>query len=420
MKTILRNFLSVLRRFKMATALNVLGLSAAFATFLIIMMQVDFDRNFDRSHPEADHIFRVESYGVTGDSWSVIIARPFADAFIRSSSHIVAGAYENTVWGKQFISVETDGRRSLYEEQILSVSEGYTDVFTFDMVEGSERALGEPEKAHIPLSLARKFFAGEPAVGKRLSVEIHDDAASLLTVGGVYRDFPRNSSTRNAVYRLIPKDLNLDRWDNWSYTFYIRVDAPENAEGLLENFKKTFDLAAVGREYMNFRTTPLLQTHYIENVSYDQTPKASPRTLFILTGIALVIVLIAGINYMNFSAALAPKRIRSINTQKVFGSSDGAIRIALLAEAVAVSLAAFLIAVWIVAIAKNTSLASLVEADLSLAAHPPVVLSTAGIALLTCLLAGIYPARYMTSFQPAITLKGSFGLSPTDGRCGAC
>ena len=90
MKTILRNLLSVLRRFKMAMLLNVLGLSIAFAAFILIMMQVEYDRNFDRGYTDTESIFRVEIIQNDGDG-QAIVCRPLADASFNSSPHIVAG-----------------------------------------------------------------------------------------------------------------------------------------------------------------------------------------------------------------------------------------------------------------------------------------------------------------------------------------
>jgi putative ABC transport system permease protein len=412
MKTILRNFISVLRRYKMAAFLNVLGLSVAFAAFMVIMMQVEYDRNFDRMHPRAERIYRVEPTGVFGPTWQAIICRPMAEAFIASSPHILAGAYENMP-GEMFFSVERNGVRNFYREDELTVSPSYTAVFTFDMIEGSERALDDPEKALIPQSLATKLFGDEPATGKRLV-----GRNATYTVGGVYRDFPRNSSLSNCIYRPIPKEENLHNWGNWNYVCHIRVDEPENVEGLFDSFKKTFDVSAFGESFsweesgLSFRFTPLTEEHYITGIGYDRVPKTSRQTLLILLGIAIVIVLIAGINYMNFSTALTPKRIKSINTQKVLGGSDNVIRSALLTEAAAIAMLSFGIALGLIALAKNTPLASLADAEIALSAHPALTMLTGAIALLTGLLAGIYPARYMTSFPPALALKGSFGLSP--------
>ena len=416
MKTILRNFLSVLRRFRMATALNVLGLSVAFAAFLVIMMQVDYDRSFDGSHPGADRIFRLEAGNLMGVEWLALINRPLMDAFIASSPHILAAGYGNLP-GQTYFSVEQGGGKNVYLESSVTVSPGYADVFTFDMLEGDAHALGEPLQALIPQSLARKIFGNEPAVGKRLAA-----GEQNYTVAGVFRDFPRNTSTQNIIYLPIPADENLHDWGNWNYIAYIRLDEPGNVAGLFDNFFRAFDLSALPDwamghiEKMNLRFTPLAETHYVTGVVFDQTPKASRQTLLILLGIAFIIVLIAGINYTNFSAALTPRRIRSINTQKVLGGDVRVIRLALVLEAAAIALASFLIALALVALARDTFIATLVEADLSPAAHTALVAFTGGVALVTGLAAGLYPARYMTSFPPALALKGSFGLSPRGRR----
>lgn len=89
MKTILRNFLSVLRRFKMATFLNVAGLAVAFAAFMVILIQVDYERSFDRCHPTADRVYRLEL--TQGGVFGLILPRAFIETVLQSSPHIEAG-----------------------------------------------------------------------------------------------------------------------------------------------------------------------------------------------------------------------------------------------------------------------------------------------------------------------------------------
>lgn len=109
MKTILRNFLSVLRRFKMATVLNIFGLSVAFAAFMVIMMQLDYDQNFDRQNKYSDTVYRIEaSYD---NNMQAIISRPMGNAFIQSSPHIVAGALHIPWAEESLIVVEENGIR---------------------------------------------------------------------------------------------------------------------------------------------------------------------------------------------------------------------------------------------------------------------------------------------------------------------
>ncbi|MDR1258418.1 MAG: ABC transporter permease [Tannerellaceae bacterium] len=415
MKTILRNLLSVLRRFKMATALNILGLSVAFAAFMIIMMQISYDLGFDRSHPGSDRIFCVEAGPLLDFDKVAILPRPFIEAFMHSSPHIEAGAYRDAMTREALFTVEADDGRDSYLENVLRVSTGYASLFSFDMTEGSDRALEDPEKLLIPESLARKFFGPGPATGLRLK-----GMDRTYTVGGVFRDIPLNSSVPNVIYRSIEANENINDWGDWNYVSYIRVNEPGNVAGLYENFRNTFDFSAIDNEYslkdIALSFVPLADMHFEKGISFDVTPKASRQTLVIILGIAIIIVLIAGINYMNFSASLTPMRIRSINTQKVLGGSAVAIRLALMAEAVSIALLSFLAAMLIVSASENTFLARLVDGGISLKASIPLAAVTAGVALLTGFLAGLYPAWYMTSFPPAMALKGSYGLPPSGRR----
>lgn len=169
MKTILRNFFSVLRRFKTASVLNVLGLSIAFVAFMLIMMQVNYDYTFDRSHPNADAIFRVDIvHGSKGSQ--AIICRPFARAFAGSSPLIEEGCLLSAWTESRFFYIEDGGQRTSYKEDAWNVTPGVLEVFRFDMLEGSERSLDEPNSVVLPESMARKIFGDESAVGKhRLS-----------------------------------------------------------------------------------------------------------------------------------------------------------------------------------------------------------------------------------------------------------
>lgn len=170
MKTIIRNFISVLRRFKMATILNILGLSVAFAAFMVIMMQVDYDKNFDTFHKKADNIYRVElQWDKT--STQAVVSRPIADAFINFSPHIVAGALTYPFYNETFYSVDKGGEKSSYLEPTMTVYPSFTDVFDFEILEGSVEVLNEPGKMLIPESMAQKLFGNEPAVGKQITAK---------------------------------------------------------------------------------------------------------------------------------------------------------------------------------------------------------------------------------------------------------
>ena len=416
MKTILRNFFSVLRRFKAASVLNVLGLSIAFVAFMLIMMQVNYDYTFDCSHRNADAIFRVDIvHGSKGSQ--AIICRPFARAFTESSPHIKGGCLLNAWVGSPFFYVEQNGQRTGYRENAWEVTPGLLDVIHFDMLEGTAQALDEPGSVILPESMAKKIFGNETAVGKQLIAPNVEMNAQIIK--GVYKDFPRNSALQKVIYVAMNPKENYDNWGNWNYFFFVRLDDPANKENVLDNFKSNFNAKEVfgnefewgGEESFDLRLTSLPDVHFLNNVDFDSMPKASRQTLLVLFSIAFVIIIIAGINFTNFSTALTPMRIKSINTQKVLGSSDRMLRGSLLVEAVGVSTFAYLLSLLFLYVIPKTPVASLVDADISFGAQPMIIAGTAVIAVIVGVLAGLYPSYYVTSFPPALVLKGSFGLS---------
>lgn len=412
MKTILRNFFSVLRRFKMAGLLNVLGLSVAFTAFMVIMMQEDFDINFDQGYTGAECIYRIDMKQSEGYR-QCIISRPLSRILLNSSPHIVAGAlYNNGGSSDLFFSVDRGGNKINFREAMTQVTSEYPEVFDFEMVEGDLKALQDPGKALLPLSLARKLFEGASATGKQLLL---DEPGRFYTVGGVYRDFLPNVSVENIIYISIDPKENYDVWENWNYSCFVRLDSPANAADVQAAMKKSFNAKEIlgeGGDKAEFQLHNLAELHFDKHIEWDVLPKASRSTLLVLFAISFIIVLIAAINFTNFSTALAPVRIKSINTQKVLGSSEGILRLGLICEALGISILAYLLSLLWVVVLRYTPVASFTDADMSLVSHPLIVWLTGLLAVVVGLLAGLYPAYYMTSFQPALVLKGSFGLSP--------
>lgn len=325
MKTILRNFLSVIRRFQTATLLNILGLSIAFTTVIVIMMQVSYDLGFDSNQPEADNIYRIE---VEFEGRNIaVLPRPLIDGFRESSPYVKAAAVADVFTGSisnYFFSLERNGHKQHYSEPILPVSADYINVFHFDMTEGSAEQINEPRTVLIPESMALKLFEGESAIHKQLTGE-----EESRIIGGVYKDFPVNSSTHNHIYIKIPDDENNNKWSNFNYEGYVRTDPSAPIEELLEAYVSTIDRAPmerVGLGDVRFHAVPLKKVHFNTHTEFDSVEKASMQTIWVLIAIALVILIIAAINFTNYSIALTPLRIKSVNTQKVLGASEKQLR----------------------------------------------------------------------------------------------
>ena len=415
MKTIIRNFINVLTRFKVATILNVAGLAVAFAAFIVILIQVNFEWMFDRCHPTSDRIYRVELTPAVG--LNTILSRGLVEAVIQSSPHIEAGTLLTPSFGEIYLTTEKkDGERLGFEETITTCHPTLPSIFQFPLIEGDLNCLDEPEKVMIPESLAMRLFGkGVSAVGKSLHAEqaVWTKSQTLFTIGAVYKDFPDNTQLKNVIYTSIDPDYEINNFDASNWICYLLLDQSSSAGGVMDSFNRHFDFSKIGRPEVRVQLVPLTDIYYLDEPNnYSMSRKGNLEVTVLLLGLAILIIFVAAINFTNFSTALTPLRDRSINTQKVLGSSYRILRGSLLIEAVLISLIAWLIGLWIVWGLDRTVALPFLEADLDFSVNIPVIVVSGLIAMLTGIIAGLYPSYYVTSFPPALVLKGSFGLSP--------
>lgn len=424
MNTILRNFLVTLKRFKVASSLNILGLSVAFAAFIVIMMQVDYDRGFDRFHPDAEHIYRVE---LSSDSsvFVPVLSRPMIDLFSQSSrvaqSSLLFDMGEDMSFCGPYLTVEQHGSKVGYKENTAMIFPEFVDMFDFRMVEGDRKALEQPDRVLIPESMAKRFFGDAPAIDQRITFMNDTVAVSFLrpvvTVGGVYKDFPENTQIKNRIY--IPLDrtkmLPIDAWGSSGYSFFVKLHSPDSKADLEKEWLaqlKPILQAEIWMTLKDVRLTALPDVYYETDTMSDRAQKGSRTTTAVLTAIALLIIIIASINFVNFATSLTPMRIKSINTQKVLGSPVSMLRKALIGEAVGISLLAYLLALLITYLLGQTSFDQFLSTRMDLGSNLPILGLALVVALAVGFVAGVYPAFYSTSFPPALVLKGSFGMSP--------
>lgn len=411
MKILLRNLLFVVRRFKLSTVLNVLGLSVAFTAFMVIMMQVNYDRTYNHSIPGYERIFMPYNVSAHEDDDYidfVSMSPPIMELIARQSSHVVDYTYYQSE-GKGVFTVNESYTK---EEIFTHVAPNFPSFFGFEMVAGDINCLNDPDAVLVPESFARRYFNTSDAVGKVLDMGIK------LTIGGVYKDLPANVEISNAVYRQLNKKWFGDRWNDWGWNCFIMYLKMDDARAITEvkkNIDKEVEKMNSGNNYVfrkEIKFEPLSETHYLQGVAYAPRPSIQKSSEMMLMSIAVVILLIAIINFMNFANALMPVRIRSINTYKIFGATRFGLCSILVAESVIISLVSFAITLGMVELLSRTSFSGIVESGMSLQENPLIVGVTALAALLTGVIAGVFPAVRMTAYSPAVVLKGNFGLSP--------
>ena len=423
MKLMIRNLLYLFKRFKTAVVLNLFGLTIAFAAFLLIVMQVDYEMNYDAMHSKSGRTFRLEANHGEFEH-NAIHCLMFSDAFVNSSAHITDYSYRYPFYGGerycQIDEVDDQGEAKVFKENFQLCLPNISDVFDFHMKEGSVECLSIPGSVLIPESVAKRLFDKQSAIGKRIRMSGSSGwqpvSTTILTIGGVYKDFPGNTTVQNRIY--VPMDqlgLLKSSWQMYANEIYVTLDDPLNKEEVLDHFNKTFDFAKSqmgSAQEIALRLTPLKDVYYTHDTTFDFNPKGHRETNYALLGIAFLILFIAGINFTNLTTSLIPLRLKTINTHRVLGCSIYKLRAISLIESIVICLISYILALFIVNDLSYTPIANWVDADIRLSQYKGLILLTALIAILTGCLAGLYPAIRSTSYAPALVLKGSFGLSP--------
>ena len=415
MKIIIRNFTSIFRKFVTANLLNLLGLSLAFASFFVIMTQVNYDLGFNKSFTEHENLYRLSmELGAGMEDYGATLPRPLVEQLAAASPHVTDyGIKQGWTNYDQFLVGE--------QEYSLTLTYGIHDflsVFKPTVIDGDLKGLQQNGNIVLTQSEAVRIFGNTDAVGKTLNYKWEDD--DFYNVCAVIEDYPENNLLHGSCF--IGVNSNEDNYHNWNYDAYIRVDDVKNLPMVLtamrqkaiQLFKEDLNMSGQQEDALQVVLTPVADTHFSKDLNKNtlDTYSVDRSSVYLLICFSLLVIVIAAVNFMNFNLAETPMRIRSINTQKVLGATTAILRGSLLAEAVIISLIAFVLAMAMVYLAHDLGLQDLVQGSILLQDHLWLIGLTLMISLVVGLLAGAYPAYYVTSFPPALVLKGSFGLSP--------
>lgn len=414
MKTILRNLFYTLKRFRTASVLNLLGLSAAFAAFVLLMMKVSYERNFDTCYPHADRLVMLNLSEAKGSNHVSMLPRGPIDYLIQQVPGIEYGTIYSPAWSKQAFYTDPKNPQYFYEEP-WAVYPDFGKIIGLKFVEGSDQEMNQPESVIISESYARKLFPKGNALGSYLYADTPDwrsPEATKFRICGIFEDLPENCQFKNDLFVPMGK-LQENDWGSQNFYAFFLLKPGVSVEEVNQQ------ITATGVDARLFTEEPSTQKLYvfpIQKLYYDMYSPyyfktGSRSTMTLLVSIGFLIILIACINLINFSTALAPMRMRSINTQKVLGSTNGELRRALTLESVVIVLVSWLLSLCIVAALIHLNVLSFMGFTPSLLVYWKYVVYTGLIAVLTGIVAGLYPAWYMTSFPPALVLKGNYALS---------
>ncbi len=418
LKIALRNLI----KYKGYSFINIVGLAIGMACCILILLYVQDELSYDRYHQNADRIFRVERAGVfQGTEYHTAnTAHPYGAALVRDYPEIQERA--------RFRQIELpirDTQAQFIDTEMFFSDASLFDVFSFSLKSGDAKtALSRPSSVVLTEAMARKFLGDPEPIGKTLRVAWNDSLLSL-EVTGILDELPQNSHFRSDIF-ISYETLNalLGRqtavWlSNNIYTYVLLADGADVAalENKFPQFIEKYMGATVRQvlgpdadisTMIQLKLKPITDIHLHSDLENEIEANGSMATVYIFSIIALVILLIASINFMNLATARSARRAKEVGLRKVVGASRSLLIRQFIGESLWLSFLALLLAILLAEFALPAYNAfTLKELRIDYFGNTQIILGFLGIMFLVGVLGGLYPALFLSAFQPAQVLKGA-------------
>jgi len=411
----IRNF----KRDKGYSLLNILGLTIGITFSLFLIFYIKDELGYDRYNKKADRIFRVNSFIKEKDKdmmyWA-ITPFPLGPALAKD--------YPEVEEAVRFVgngrTMYKNGELRFYEDKVFFADSNVFRVFTFPFIEGDvNTALVAPNSMVLTESVAVKYFGkNKNYVGKTLL----NDKGDIYKITGVIKDVPKNSHILFNVLvsrKSLPVDF-ANSWGNFGFYTYVLLKPNTNAATFEKKLLPVYDkyLAPIFAQYsikISLGVQPITAIHLHSTMANEPEELGSISYIYIFAAVALFMLIIACINYMNLTTARSARRAKEIGIRKVTGSTKTQLIAQFLIESTLTALFALLLSIGLIALflnmfnsisGKHISFSSLLE--------PGTFLILFAIVIFVGLLGGSYPAFYLSKFNPVSILKGSLSKSSSN------
>ena len=431
-----RNYLKIafrnLWKNKTFSFINIAGLAIGLSCFLLIALYVLDELSFDKFNAHADSTYRINSdirFGgadlhmpVTSDMMGQLLKKDYPQ--VEQYTRIYAFNGDKLV---------RKGNDYIDEERVAHADSTFFDVFTFPALEGDIRtALNEPNTVVITESMAKKYFNSVDALGK--NIEIKDAKNPLYKVTAVIKDMPENSHFHfDFLFSMKNVDYNWGQLTSHNFYTYIRLKKGTDPKAFEKNFDQFIDRYVLpeAKQFMNINSMdefkkagnslvysliPVTQIHLHSNRQFELNPGGNVQYVYIFSAVALFILIIACINFMNLTTARSANRAREVGIRKVLGTEKGQLIKQFLFESTTMVILALLIAipaVWLVLPLFNDMSAKQMTATSLFS--PYIFPLLIALPFIVGLLAGSYPAFFLSAFRPIEVLKGKLKLGAKSG-----
>ncbi|MEM1094553.1 MAG: ABC transporter permease [Bacteroidota bacterium] len=422
----LHHYLTIARRTlakrKGYTFINITGLAVGLAGCLLMVLFVQDELSYDRFHTGADQMYRVafdaQAANAPRDRFAVT-SLPIGIELRENYPEVEAVVRMTTTQGRMQV-----GEQAFFEDDALVAEASFFDVFDFPLVAGdASQALAAPRSVVLSASMAEKLYGSvDQAMGASVQ---HED--SLFTVTGVMADWPANSHMQ-ADYLISATTMPIFRveddnsWLSVRFFTYLRLKPGTDADafeakitGMVEeNYRAVLDQIGL-QTWLYLQPVPDIYLHSARTAEIG--PTSNIAYVYVFSAVALFLLLIACINFMNLSTARSMERAKEVGVRKALGSRRSALVWQFLSESVVLSvLALVLAAVLLVALLPAFNSLSGKTLGLMQLVQPWFVASLIGLTLVVGLLAGAYPALMLSGFEPLAILRGRFRSTRSGAR----
>ncbi|MBB1285800.1 ABC transporter permease [Flavisolibacter sp. BT320] len=400
-----------LQRHRGSFIINLVGLSTGLACAFLIYLWVQDERGFDRFHQNNEQLFQVMER--SNENGNVIVHEatqgPLAAAMAKDLPEVQTALPVMSLKKEGIYMQLRNGEKAVRGSGIFAGKEFFT-TFSFPLLQGKpDQALTDKNAIVISESMAKSLFgSAEKALGQRIEWELMGDKKAGA-VTGVFASLPANNSMQfdfALSYELMMTELapNFQKWSNEGPSTYLVLKRGTNVETFnakIKDFIKPYFKETIFSLFVRPYSSGYLYGRY------ENGQQAGGRIEYVrlFSLVAIFIVIIACINFMNLSTARASRRLKEVGIKKVVGSSRKALIIQFLSEAVFITLLSLIVACFLVSAFLplfNTTTGK----DLSIDLTPELIFLLVGITVITGLLAGSYPAFYLSGFNPVAVLKG--------------
>ncbi len=407
-----------LKKNRFYTLLNVLGLAVGIAMTIITFLYLQNELNYDQHFEKSDRIYRsstsferpsgVDNYAISGIGMGKLLAAEYPEIEV----HTTCSFRSNRLLYKY-------EEKAIYLDDILVADSNFFEIFEHDFVYGDPKyALNGPNKIVLSESVAKRFFGNENPIGK---IIIEDPARYEVT--GVFRDLPDNTHfkygglTSPRGNREGRERTTLEHLTPVGYYVYFLLKEGSAIESIQDNLDRFVDRYDENPQDPELRTRPIIQPlsdiHFYSHLPYDQ-PVGNINYIYSFFIVGTLVLLLAAINYINLTTARAVNRAKEVGIKKVVGVTRKELVFYFLSESMLVTVISGLVALGLVEVMLNlSSLNQILEKNLALnfLSNSDLLIGFVLLILGLGLLAGLYPAFYLSGIQPIGVLKGSFKTS---------